>query len=394
MIDKFTKNSIQSTKTDIGNLKLSVSSTQLTSPLGNITNNFATPIKSGVSPASVSQKNDVERLKYDFRKKKIERKKKVGQFVKRVSYCGCRTINKDSKFVNAVKGEKGGIFYQNMQRCGSVWFCPDCMYKLMKERALELSKQLSIYNKDNKTVLFVTFTIQHNNSDSLEKLHNHLLSAFTFANSHRSWKSIQKSVPSEYLRALEVLKGSNGWHPHLHCLFVGNEKIEQSINVFTELYKKKLKQLGYLTNEHTVDIDKWNGKIGDMEEYLFKGLLEKEITGGNLTKKGSGKTFFELIDNQVENEKSIKEYIKVMKGKRQYHKSKGFFTDIKQKTDEEILIDDKVDEILFTIPINIYADMVKKGIELHVLNEYSYGGKKRVIRFLELYDVETNFLEN
>lgn len=355
--------------------------------LGNITSYFANQSQQRVPPTEA----ELLKLKYAYKKAKIERKRKIGKLVDRVSYCGVRCICKDATEINAVKGEKGGIYYQGMQRCGSVWFCPDCMYKLMKTRAEELYDQLQVYKKKDKVVLFATFTLQHKKGDRLADLHAKLLSAYQFANSHRTWIDAKKKVPVEYLRALEVLYGSNGWHPHLHCLFVGDAEMINTIQIFVNLYKQRLSKLGLVVNDHTVTIDKWNGSLDTMTDYLFKGMIEKEITGGNLTKSGKGQNFFELVDNG--DTQAVSEYIKVMKGKRQYHHSKNFFDDIEVKTEEEILKDDKVEDTLFTIPVAVYADICKKGIALHLLNEYDYGGKPRAIKLLELYDCDTGFLE-
>lgn len=351
------------------------------SSLGNIVSYSAKSIKS-VSP-------DVLKLKYSYKKTKIERKKKIGKLVPRVTHCGTRPIVYQATQIEAVQGEKGGIYYSGMQHCGSVWFCPDCMYKLMKGRADELYRQLKAYKEAGKIVLFTTFTIQHKMGDSLADLHYQLLQAFNFANSHKSWIEAKKLLPVEYLRTLEVLFGVSGWHPHLHSVFVGDKGLIDALNIFVKLYKQRLLEQRLTVNEHTVTIEPWNGVMDDMSEYLFKGMLEQELTGGNLKKSGKGKTFFELID---EDDISVHEYVNVMKGKRQYHHSKGFFKDVRTKEDIELLKDDKVLKVLFTIPKDTYIDMVKKGIALHLLNEYQYGGSDRAVKLLELYDCDTGFL--
>ena len=356
--------------------------------LGNITKFSANLINTAVNEHIKLTEKQVEQKKYRYRKANIERKKKIGKLVKRVSYCGTRTIRKDQKQIEAVQGEKGGIYYAGMQRCGSVWFCPDCMYKLMKGRADELYSQLKAY-KLEKIVLFVTFTLQHRMGDSLADLHTILKDAFNSANSHGRWKKAKKKFSIEYLKTLEVLFGVNGWHPHLHCVFVGDKGFIKALNLFITLYKQALLDQGLLINEHTVVVKPWNGVLDSMTEYLFKGMLEQEITGGNIKKSGKGKTFFQLID---EDDIAVHEYVHVMKGKHQYDPSKGFFKDVRVKTDEEILKDDKVLKVLFTIPVMVYADMVSKGIALHLLNEYRYGGTDRAVKLLELYDCDTGFL--
>jgi len=362
---------------------------QKNSPLGNITN-FSVNQRQQRVP--LTEKESLK-LKYDYKKAKIEQKKKIGKLVARVSYCGTRCICKDAIEIDAVKGEKGGIYYRGMQRCGLGWLCPDCTYKLMKTRAEEVYQQLKIYKEKGKLVLFGTFTIQHNKGERLVDVYEKLKDAYNYANSSNKWKEAKKKCPVEYLRALEVLYGSNGWHPHFHSLFVGDHEMINTIQVFISQFSKRLKdKYGLLVNSHTVTMKAWNGEIDTMTDYMFKGMIEKEITGGHL-KTGKGKTFFQMIDEGVET-KAIKEYITGTKGKQQYRPSENFFDDVEVKTDEEILQDDKVADTLFSIPVKVYADIHRKGIALHLLNEYDHGGKDRAIKLLELYDCDTGFLES
>lgn len=359
-------------------------------PLGNITSYYATINEPRTTKGKKPTEAELNKLKYDYKKLNIERKKKIGKKVDRVAGCGIRLIDKNREYINAVKGEKGGIYYSGVQRCGCVWFCPDCMYKLMKSRATDLYDQLKIYKEESKTILFLTFTLQHKHTDRLTDLRNTLQDAFSYANGHRQWIEAKKNVPVEYLRALEVLMGSNGWHPHYHSIFVGSPGMIESINIFKNLYEKFLLRKGLVVNEHTIVIDKWNGKMDSLTDYVFKGMIEEEITGGNLRKSGKGKNFFELIDEG--NDRAASEYVKAMKGKRQYHHSKNFFSNVTVKTDEEILTDDVTAVILYQIHRTVYADMRKKGIALHFLNEFIYGGEERARRLMELYDCDTDFM--
>jgi hypothetical protein len=177
----------------------------------------------------------------------------------------------------------------------------------------------------------------------------------------------------------------------LHSVFIGDEKLIQIIDVFRDLYKQELTRLGLIVNSHTVVIDKWNGKIDDMTDYMFKGMLEQELTGGGLKKSGAGKSFFELID--AGNDRAAQEYIEAIKGKRQYHHSKAFFSDVRTKTESELLRDDKIEKVLFSIPVRVYADINKKGIAIHLLNEFNYGGRERAERLLDLYDCDSRFFD-
>ena len=325
--------------------------------LGNITKIYAKPDTQRVTKV-VLDEAELKKLRYEYKKANKHRKSKIGIHVPRVSWCGTRCIHKDATVIEAVQGEKGGIYYRAMQRCGLVWFCPDCMYKLMRSRAEELYSQLMKYRAKGKTVLFATFTLQHHAGEKLSDLLEILKDAFTYANTHRRWKDAKKKLPVDFLRALEVLYGIetefkkfNGWHPHYHCVFVGDAEIVEALKIFQSLYERRLSEMGKLVNENTVVIKKWNGDIDEMADYMCKGMLEQEMTGGNMKKSGSGKNFFQLIDEK--NEPAIKEYVAAMKGKHQYHPSKGFFKDVRVKTDMEIIQDDKANDQLKTIVLTL-----------------------------------------
>lgn len=345
----------------------------------------------------------------EFKKAKADRKDFIGEKIKSVGNCGITPIDKHRKYYNLVQGEKGGYYYEQFQRCGSIWFCEDCGYKLLQERSEKVYNQLKAYKDAGKTILFVTFTIQHNITDRLETLIRKLNGAFNYANKHRRWQEAKKRVPVEFLRVLEVLYGKNGWHPHGHPVFVGDPEIIDTIHIFIELYKKRLAKQGLLVNEHTVDIAKWNGDLESMSEYMFKGMLEKELLGGSFKKDNKGKTFFELVDGQVKREKNrtedqnaelqhkehriIDEYIRVMKSRKQWFKSDNFFAPgVDIKSDEEVLKDDKVKEIIYTIPSVVMADIRSKRIARRLPYEHWYGGRDSVLKLLEMYDVNTDFI--
>ena len=351
-------------------------------PLGNLTNYSAnlTNIDS----------LEVNNFKYQLRKDKIVLKNKLSAYgIPRVYRCGTIPIDKDIKHVQLVQGQKDNIYYSNMQRCGSVWMCPDCMYKIMKERADNIYRQLTIHKAEKKTVLFVTFTTQHKKHETLKDVKERILKAFNFANTSRAWKEKSKQSKVEFLRVLEVLHGLNGWHPHLHCVFIGNKELINDINTFVRLYKEYLNSKGQLINDYTTKIDKWNGSINDMSEYLFKGKLELELIGGNLKTQKHGNNFFDLVrkDESIK----VKEFIFTMKGARQFHHSKNFFT-FNIKNDREILKDDTIKEVLFNIPIDDYKRIRRKGIALSLINEYIHKGNIGIINLLELYKLRSYWI--
>ena len=357
-------------------------------PLGNITSYSAT------LDTRAFQEININEIKLISKRDSIKVKKVIGKYNKRVNRCGrVRIMRTDTSPVLVIKGEKGSYYYNAMQRCGLIWLCPDCNYKITKARAVELYEQLIIYKNRGCNVYFVTFTLQHKSNDELNKLIDLLQKIFNASMTNRQLKKIREDI--EYLRTLEITHGSNGFHPHYHCLFVGSKDTLKYINMLVDLFKSELNKNGLQTNEHTCIIELWNGNIDKMKDYLFKGLLERELTSGGLKKgrKGS-KTFFELVMDENTPSGVIQEYITATKGKRQYHHSKGFFKDVRVKTDEEILKDDKASEVVCLIPYEIYQEMDYKEITLEFIPELQYKGIQGARDLLTLYDIDDSFLDD
>lgn len=70
------------------------------------------------------------------------------------------------------------------------------------------------------TPVMISFTVRHKRNDTLLDTMRTLLEAWRDMTSRRSWQVMKDKNLRGYVRSLEVTWGqSNGWHPHIHCLF-------------------------------------------------------------------------------------------------------------------------------------------------------------------------------
>lgn len=152
----------------------------------------------------------------------------------------------------------------NLQSCGS-YACPVCGPKVANRRFEEVLRVLTIAKEQGFDVAMVTMTVRHSKADSLEALWDGVLAGWREAitatawvgesveayeeakaswlergalheaglgRAPRGWKK-QKGVfrarrvgERERLgvlapiRAVELTRGKNGWHPHIHALFI------------------------------------------------------------------------------------------------------------------------------------------------------------------------------
>lgn len=135
-------------------------------------------------------------------------------------------------------GKSKTAYYTNLMRCASVWVCPLCASAITEKRLNEISARIRtieeipivLGDKVERTLYvprwklgLATFTISHRAGVSLESVLHTLDLAYK-----RFWGGRWSMGFREHyhivgtIRALEVTHGRNGWHPHIHTLFIRN----------------------------------------------------------------------------------------------------------------------------------------------------------------------------
>ena len=358
--------------------------------LGNLVSYSVIEKEGGLQKIVEKSENEI---KFDFKKLNIRRKKvaekykitmrKSGKgYYFPIQDCGKKSFIK-TDFIDVVKGKKGNIYFRNMVHCGLVWICPDCNYKISKHRADELYTQLKKFRENKTDVYFFTVTIQHFKDEKLKTVYNELNKSFNFANSDKKFKDSH----IKYYRATEITYGENGFHPHFHCLFAGND-IEAKLNYFAEKIKEYQSANGCKVNDNTVHIEKWNENLDTAKDYIFKGMIEKEITAGS-SKTGGGVTFWQMLDNVDLYDEKISEYVRDTKGLRQNVRSRNFFNkETEIKTDAEILKDDETETIILRITKAVFMAMVKLNITSEFIAMCNYYSVSYALDYLYLQGIE------
>lgn len=119
-------------------------------------------------------------------------------------------------------GEGGSpAAYAGLHTCGSVWICPVCAAKIAARRKEEVEQVLRKAVQAGLHVSMLTLTQRHHNGQSLEELWNALTAAWTSVVGGRKWLEFKENLGViGYMKATEVTHGDNGWHTHLHILFI------------------------------------------------------------------------------------------------------------------------------------------------------------------------------
>lgn len=152
--------------------------------------------------------------------------------ISRVATCGRYSRRKhgtvDLKLGTTVYAENGRAPFQvrkgsfsGVTTCGSVWTCPVCAAKIQAERREELGTLVKYARERNLTVAFGTMTLRHHKGLSLGKTWSTLSKCYKAVREDRMVRRHRKALGMDgYVRAVEVTHGGNGWHPHIHQLYL------------------------------------------------------------------------------------------------------------------------------------------------------------------------------
>lgn len=165
--------------------------------------------------------------------------------------------------------ERQQAHYHNLTRCES-YGCPICAYQRSEQDRHELSVAISQGLQMGMFPVLGTFTLAHDQADSLAELREAVAGAFDgcFSGSWYQRFSAEYSVIGK-VKAWEAPYGKNGWHPHLHVLmFLGIELAGKWLAEFEAAIKSRwldqLQRRGYsATWEHGVDVRTAESDIAD-----------------------------------------------------------------------------------------------------------------------------------
>lgn len=245
----------------------------------------------------------------------------------------------------------------DLQSCGS-YACPVCGPKIANRRFEEVKQVLTVARAEGYEVAMVTMTLRHKVSDRLEDLWDGLLAGWREAITSKDWVGERPEVYAEVradwecrgalyekgqgraprgwkkqkgifraqkigkreefgvlaqIRAVELTRGANGWHPHIHALFIfkpeSNLRYKKLIQAqaigsfFHEQYQEGLALYGLESWEEKggLKVDLMKGTAEDIARYATKMALE--ATRSDLKRgRDGGETPNQLLARAVEGE--------------------------------------------------------------------------------------------
>lgn len=241
-----------------------------------------------------------------------------------------------------------------VQHCNSPWACPRCAEQISKARCRILEAIVDGHVVGRGSVTLATFTIRHAHGQRLRELAASVAKAYRFLLAGRAWKDFQRDYAiTGHVRSLEVTHGPNGWHPHIHSLFLSSRRWtdDELAAALEKLYARwtscveRAGMVALPSRERGVDIRRMEGPTRG--NYIAKMGLAVELTRSQV-KQGRGegyRTPWQILADAARGDalamKLWVEYCEGMKGRKALTWSRGLRDTYSQQIKEAEMRDDE-----------------------------------------------------
>lgn len=271
---------------------------------------------------------------------------------------------------NGENADLGGIV-----TCGSVWACAVCAHKIAGVRRREIGKLLLVHKETGGAVYMATLTMPHHVYQSPKLLRQGIAKAFgKILEGEARQREWERAGVIGYVRALEVTHGPNGWHPHLHVLWLFENNNPFAAAAFGKWlfgrWSQTIETLGFgKCSKKAWRFDQVR-TLKQAGEYVVKGGEDWELTHAHLKdgRDGHRPPFQILWDFHLYSRASdaalFRQYVLAFKGARQLTWSGG----LRKRYDLEVLSDQEV-LARTALDMRVFMLISHRGFELVVAME-------------------------
>lgn len=322
----------------------------------------------------------------------------------RVRRCG-RCRHSDTVDIHR---SKTGAHYVGLETCGSVWHCPVCAAKISETRRDEVARVIEGAQALGGSSYMLTLTMRHNRYDKIDFLREQIVNGWRKVQNRRAFRAIKQ----EYgvlgtIRAIEVTHGENGWHPHLHILFVFEGPLLERDVAHVEASLKDL-WIDVLAKSGGgfVSVDALDFRPASASDYVTKWGADRELVKGQQKLGNNSRTPWQLLDDAKTDTQAgalFREYADTFKGTRQLTWSKGLkamfgvgeiddeaIANERTESDEELPLDDGLKEgRILTLDRGTMDAIVRLKLTAEVLDAAHQGGTRGVNTLLASHGLGT-----
>ncbi len=319
----------------------------------------------------------------------------------RIQFCGYAVNANVNQPVKLCRNDKGGLFFNGVANCGGYWRCPVCALKISEHKKELLSGLIGAHQLKGFSIGFLTLTVRHSKVDTLKKSLEKISKNYRSFQNQRffSRNKIDFGLIGQ-VKTLEITYSeTNGWHPHLHILFFYNNSDNKMIEKFQKEFIKRW--VSYKDNDSLIKAQCQKMLSHDISDYMAKYDITSEMTKGQI-KSSKGLTPFTALaklacgDYADHMEKHrlygiYSCYVEQTQGKHfvnisnSLRKEYSEFMDEFNKTDEEIVNEVTIDEVLLKISLPIWKKICKNDLQPLVLNKYKQNGLEGVYNLLTYF---------
>ena len=305
----------------------------------------------------------------------------------KLHWCGTK-VRSGSSVVAVERHPKGYAYATGLQTCGSVWACPICSFKIRMKRAAELAVAIATHQARGGTVLLLTLTTQHSFGESLDEVWSAVQESWAYMTGHYRYRKLRDRLGIGFVRAVEVMHGYNGWHPHLHVLLFVDTPVDPFDNrddyveiarTFHDLWVKRMaeRHCRDVRSSYGVDLQvvKGDGAEG-VGMYCTKAGFEVALADGKEGRTSTSRHPFAIAYDAVETGDMadinlFREWVKGSHGRRMWSWSKGLRDKLglgDDKTDEELAseAEESIEQICTMSP-KLWRQIVRTRIGLRAL---------------------------
>jgi len=223
---------------------------------------------------------------------------------KGVCNCGRNVIpDQDVEIWERARGQDEVIkvSYKNLIRCGSVWSCPECSYKIRTTRRDELMTMFKGLQSDGYHLIFLTLTKRHKLVDSKyydKSMFKSYTEDWRKTNTCRIIRDLKAQFGINNIRTVDFTYSYvNGFHPHLHIVLaykIEFKKLNPTIvgQIISESYTEKwlsLNKSATMECQKAEVVGNQDYKYGEsIMRYIAKVTLVHEMTDAKHAKNITG----------------------------------------------------------------------------------------------------------
>lgn len=222
-------------------------------------------------------------------------------------------------------------FFSGVLRCNSAWECPTCMAAIRAKYAGHVVKAVNAHRElhGEHSVLMLSLTTRHSFGDDLESLRRGVADAYRKFVRGAPWKRFKAAVGMVgYIRgADQPTYGKNGWHPHLHVLFLVKdaEAAEAHQGWLAKRWQDSIEAT--LGPDHVPELDR-GCDLRSCKKAAYITKLGLEVAGGFKEAKGGNRGPLHILADYCETSdpKSLAlwmQYCEGMRGARMLTWSRG-----------------------------------------------------------------------